>query len=184
MAVFIDLFAVLSQLRGENVSRFKHRVSRSLSTAFEAWQVLFQKTAALLRRHGLLDVWLDVLNQFVGLGRRHADASTGHPMPRLSRLRPSTAVSWCTRPNGRTDGDVEVRPFLDEWKSVCDATMRWLGEQNETDFADVKSRLPGRLAIHIKQSDEADAAIRRGTVSPVLVVGRVVYVWTHPKEGR
>jgi hypothetical protein len=102
MAVFIDLFAVLSQLRGENVSRFKHRVSRSLSTAFEAWQVLFQKTAALLRRHGPLDVWLDVLNQFVGLGRRHADASTGHPMPRLSRLRPSTAVSWCTRPNGRT----------------------------------------------------------------------------------
>jgi hypothetical protein len=62
--------------------------------------------------------------------------------------------------------------------------MRWLGEQNETDFADVKSRLPGRLAIQIKQSDEADAAIRRGTVSPVLVVGRVVYVWTHPKEGR
>jgi len=183
MAVFIDLFAVLSQLRGENVSRFKHRVSRSLSTAFEAWQVLFQKTAALLRRHGLLDVWLDVLNQFVGLGRRHADASTGHPMPRLSRLRPSTAVSWCTRPNGRTRRRRRTAVSR-RMEVLCDAAMRWLGEQNETDFADVKSRLPGRLAIQIKQSDEADAAIRRGTVSPVLVVGWVVCVWTHPKEGR
>jgi hypothetical protein len=35
----------------------------------------------------------------------------------------------------------------------------------------VKSRLTGRLAIHREQSDEADAAIRRGIVSPVLVVG-------------
>jgi hypothetical protein len=40
MAAFLDLFAILSLLRGENVSRFKHRVSRSLSKAFETWQVL------------------------------------------------------------------------------------------------------------------------------------------------
>jgi hypothetical protein len=48
----------------------------------------------------------------------------------------------------------------------------------------VKSRLPGQLAIHREQSDEADAAIRRGIVSPVLVVGRVVCVWTPRKAVR
>jgi hypothetical protein len=67
---------------------------------------------------------------------------------------------------------------------VATSTFGCWGEQNETDFADVKSRLPGRLAIHREQSDEADAAIRRGIVSPVLVVGRVVYVWTPRKAER
>ena len=65
-----------------------------------------------------------------------------------------------------------------------DVDVRLWGEQNETDFADVKSRLPGRLAVHREQSDEADAAIRRGIVSLVLVVGRVVCVWTPRKAGR
>jgi len=59
---------------------------------------------------------------------------------------------------------------------IATSTLGCWGEQNETDFADVKSCLPGRLAIHREQSDEADAAIRRGIVSPVLVVGRVVCV--------
>jgi hypothetical protein len=67
---------------------------------------------------------------------------------------------------------------------IATSTFGCWGEQNETDFADVKSCLPGRLAIHREQSDEADAAIRRGIVSPVLVVGRVVCVWTPRKAGR
>jgi hypothetical protein len=55
---------------------------------------------------------------------------------------------------------------------IATSTFGCWGEKNEKDFADVKSRLPGRLAIHREQSDEADGAIRRGIVSPVLVVGR------------
>ena len=50
---------------------------------------------------------------------------------------------------------------------IATSTFGCWGEQNEADFADVKSRLPGQLAIHREQSDEADAAIRRGIVSPV-----------------
>jgi predicted nucleotidyltransferase len=87
------------------------------------------------------------------------------------------------RGDHRPDSDVDVRLFLDEWKSVCDATMRWWNEQNETDFAAVKARLPGPLAIHREQSDEADAAIRKGRESPVLTVERVVCVWT-PRKAR
>ena len=87
------------------------------------------------------------------------------------------------RGDHRPDSDVDVRLFLNEWKSVSDATMRWWGEQNESDFADVKSRLPGPLAIHREEWDEADAAIREGRESPVLTVGRVVCVWT-PRKAR
>ena len=62
--------------------------------------------------------------------------------------------------------------------------MAWWGEQNETDFADLKSRLPGPLAIHREAWDDADVAIRKGKASPVLVFGRVVCVWTPPKAWR
>jgi Polymerase beta, Nucleotidyltransferase len=84
------------------------------------------------------------------------------------------------RGDHRPDSDVDVRLFINEWKSVCYVTVQWWNEQNETDFAAVKARLPGPLAIHREQSDDADAAIRKGKASPVLVVGRVVCVWTPP----
>jgi hypothetical protein len=88
------------------------------------------------------------------------------------------------RGDHRPDSDVDVRLFLNEWKDVCRATMAWWGEQNETDFADLKSRLPGPLAIHREAWDDADVAIRKGKASPVLVFGRVVCVWTPPKARR
>jgi hypothetical protein len=82
----------------------------------------------------------------------------------------------------RPDSDVDVRLFIDQWKVIDPATMTWWGEQNDTDFAVLKSRLPGPLAIHREQSDNADAAIRKGMLDPVLTVGRVVCVWTPPKK--
>jgi predicted nucleotidyltransferase len=88
------------------------------------------------------------------------------------------------RGDHRPDSDVDVRLFLNEWKDVSRATMSWWGEQNETDFADLKSRLPGPLAIHREAWDDADIAIRKGKASPVLVFGRVVCVWTPPKARR
>lgn len=59
--------------------------------------------------------------------------------------------------------------------------MTWWGEQNETDFAELKARLPGKLSLHREQSDDADAAIRQGMKNPVLTIGRVVCVWTAPR---
>ncbi len=85
------------------------------------------------------------------------------------------------RGDHRPDSDVDVRLFLNQWRDVCRATMTWWAEQNETDFADLKSRLPGPLAIHREEQDDADVAIRRGMQDPVLTVGRVVCVWTPPR---
>jgi hypothetical protein len=74
------------------------------------------------------------------------------------------------------------RLFLNEWGGVSRATMTWWGEQNDTDFAELKSRLPGRLSLHREPWDDADAAIREGIKNPVLTVGRVVCVPTPPKQ--
>jgi predicted nucleotidyltransferase len=80
----------------------------------------------------------------------------------------------------RPDSDVDVRLYLREWKS-CEATMRWWTDQNASDFQALKARLPGPLAIHRETDDEADAEIRKGMGAPVLVVDRVVCVWTAPR---
>jgi hypothetical protein len=85
------------------------------------------------------------------------------------------------RGDHRPDSDVDVRLFLNEWKALDAPSLRWWEEQNKTDFDVVKARLPGPLAIHREQSDEADPDIRKGIATPVLVVGRVVCVWTPPR---
>jgi Polymerase beta, Nucleotidyltransferase len=77
------------------------------------------------------------------------------------------------RGDHRPDSDVDVRLFLNEWKDPCPATMTWWGEQNDSNFAELKSRLPGSLSIH-----------REGRKDPVLTVGRVVCVWTPPQRQR
>jgi hypothetical protein len=105
-------------------------------------------------------------------------------------IEPSPAVpavhlfGSCVRGDHRPDSDVDVRLFLNQWKDVCRATMTWWGDQNETDFAELKSRLPGPLAIHREEWDDADVAIRKGKASPVLVFGQVVCAWTPPKARR
>ena len=81
------------------------------------------------------------------------------------------------RGDHRPDSDVDVRLYTNEW-SLDEVTFRWWMEQNDTDFAALKVRLPGPLAIHREQSDDADSAIRAGIEKPVLTVGKVVCVWT------
>ena len=86
------------------------------------------------------------------------------------------------RGDHRPDSDVDVRVFLNEWRSLTRVDMEWWGEQNDTDFAVLKSLLPGPLSLHREQmADAADPAIRSGRVNPVLIVDRVVCVWTPPK---
>jgi predicted nucleotidyltransferase len=88
------------------------------------------------------------------------------------------------RGDHRPNSDVDVRLYLDEWSDVGEVDLRWWRSQNETDFADLKARLPGTLHIHRENQDDADPAIRQGRKKPVLVVGRVVCVWTPPRRGR
>jgi predicted nucleotidyltransferase len=83
------------------------------------------------------------------------------------------------RGDHRPDSDVDVRIFLDEW-CVGSETLRWWQAQNETDFKDLKARLPGPLAIHREKQDAADQHIRAASKSPVMIVGRIVCVWTPP----
>lgn len=82
------------------------------------------------------------------------------------------------RGDHRPDSDVDVRLFVEDMKPDP-VTVPWWMEQNETDFADVKSRLPGPLAIHRDTPDNADPYIRAG--KQVLIVGKVICVWTPPK---
>jgi predicted nucleotidyltransferase len=84
------------------------------------------------------------------------------------------------RGDHRRDSDVDVRLYVHEW-DVCQKTLCWWQTQNETDFAELKARLPGPLALHRENQDDADAHIRAGRENPVLKVGRVVCVWTPPK---
>jgi predicted nucleotidyltransferase len=84
------------------------------------------------------------------------------------------------RGDHRPDSDVDVRVFLKEW-SACTATSQWWGHQNSTEFGELKARLPGPLTIHRENEDAADVAIRKGKANPVLVVRKVICVWTPPK---
>lgn len=84
------------------------------------------------------------------------------------------------RGDHRPDSDVDLRLLVAEWKPD-DQTVDWWTNQNETHFAELKSKLPGPLAIHCESSDAADAAIREGKKKPMLRIGKVVCVWTPPK---
>src|ERR1700732_3137081 len=73
------------------------------------------------------------------------------------------------------NSDVDIRLFLDDvCKDANEATLRWWQDQNETDFADLKRRLPGPLAIDRETEDAADKDIRKGAMSPILAVRKVV----------
>jgi predicted nucleotidyltransferase len=79
------------------------------------------------------------------------------------------------RGDHRTDSDVDVRVYTNEWDGA--ETLRWWQTQNETDFAELKSRLPGVLSLHREAQDDADKN-RAGIKNPVLLVRRAVCVWT------
>jgi len=84
------------------------------------------------------------------------------------------------RGDHRPDSDVDVRVYFNEW-NACDETTQWWEDQDASDFAVLKDRLPGRLEIHRDETDDADTDIRSGIANPVLVVRRCVCVWTPPK---
>lgn len=84
------------------------------------------------------------------------------------------------RGDHRVDSDVDIRVFLNEWRPDHQ-TMVWWRQENETDFRNLKAKLPGPLAIHREATDAADDAIRAGAATPELVVGRVVCVLTPPR---
>jgi hypothetical protein len=88
------------------------------------------------------------------------------------------------RGDHRPDSDVDVRLFLNEWKSIDVLDMEWWAKENETDFAALKQRLPGPLAIHRETSDEADTAIVEGRKAPLLSLRRVICVWTPTNKER
>jgi predicted nucleotidyltransferase len=81
------------------------------------------------------------------------------------------------RGDHRPDSDVDLRLYLQDWTLDAE-TMRWWMHQNDTDFAELKAKLPGPLALHRETSDAADAAIKAGRATPVLTVRKVVCVWT------
>lgn len=81
------------------------------------------------------------------------------------------------RGDHRPDSDVDVRIFLEDVRDT-DAGMAWWIEQNETDFAEVKAKLPGPLALHRDSPDDADASIRQAAKKPVMTIGRLVVVET------
>lgn len=86
------------------------------------------------------------------------------------------------RGDHRPGSDVDVRLYLAEWRHECVKTARWWQDQNETDFAELKAKLPGPLAIHHEKADDADDDIRRGAKDPILTVRKVICVWTPPKH--
>lgn len=87
------------------------------------------------------------------------------------------------RGDHRSDSDVDLRLYTKDWQ-LDPKTMAWWGQQNETDFAELKAQLPGPLAIHRESWDAADDAIKTGTAIPVLTTGKVVCVWTPPRQER
>jgi predicted nucleotidyltransferase len=81
------------------------------------------------------------------------------------------------RGDHRPDSDVDLRIFMEDWRPASVALQWWM-EQNDSDFEELKARLPGPLAIHRDTPDLADAAIKAGAKQPVLKVGKVVCVIT------
>src|SRR5271168_82818 len=63
------------------------------------------------------------------------------------------------RGDHRPDSDVDLRLYLDEW-GTDNRTTEWWTRENMDDFAALKARLPGPLAIHREASDDADDAIK------------------------
>jgi hypothetical protein len=87
----------------------------------------------------------------------------------------------------RPDSDVDVRLYLEEWTyDESGATIRWWMEQQATAFAELQERLPGRLYLgrsRMERDREADRAIEAARkLTPILVVRKVVCLWTPPKR--
>jgi predicted nucleotidyltransferase len=83
------------------------------------------------------------------------------------------------RGDHRPDSDVDVRIFLKDCQPTHESA-EWWTRQNETDFAAVKALLPGPLAIHREENDDANSHIRAAAKSPLIQIGRLIVVLTPP----
>jgi Polymerase beta, Nucleotidyltransferase len=86
------------------------------------------------------------------------------------------------RGDHRPDSDVDIRLFTNEWSGLDQRDMEWWQDQNKTEFAALKAKLPGPLSVHREQSDDADLAIWAGRKAPLLTDRRVVCVITPRKK--
>jgi predicted nucleotidyltransferase len=84
------------------------------------------------------------------------------------------------RGDHRPNSDIDLRIFVEELTPDAQ-TMEWWTHQNVTDFAELKSQLPGPLAIHRDSPEIVDEQIRAERASPKLKIGKVVCVRTPPK---
>jgi hypothetical protein len=82
------------------------------------------------------------------------------------------------RGDHRPDSDIDVRVFTKEWLGIKEADVQWWTNENATDFAALRKRLPGPLHLVLDPWNAADAAILAGRKDPVLVLRRVVCIWT------
>jgi predicted nucleotidyltransferase len=78
------------------------------------------------------------------------------------------------RGDHRPDSDVDVRVEFD-YSNPQVSIAEWMAE-NDSDFADLKSLLPGALQLHQEQYDAALPHIRTGQV--ILQLGKVSCVLT------
>jgi predicted nucleotidyltransferase len=88
------------------------------------------------------------------------------------------------RGDHQPESDLDLRIFVEELGTDAQ-TIEWWMQQNQTDFADLKSQLlPVPLAIHRDSPEKGDdciEAVRAQRTSPKLKIGKVVCVWTPPK---
>ncbi len=112
------------------------------------------------------------LSELAEIVAKWADEAPGIPAVYLFGSR--------VRGDHRPDSDVDIRLYFGQ--CVFDnETTAWWARQNDTEFAKFKSSLPGPLAIHRELGDAADEAIMAAKANPVLVVRKVVCVWTPPR---
>ena len=89
------------------------------------------------------------------------------------------------RGNHKPDSDVDVRVYPEEWlHDASRRTVQWWDEQNQTEFADLQKRLPGRLHLGRERRDHGhtvDELIMAARRAPVLAHRNVSCLWTPPK---
>jgi hypothetical protein len=75
-----------------------------------------------------------------------------------------------------------VRVLTREWSGLEHSEVQWWSNENSTDFAALRQRLPCQLHLVLDPWNAADPDIMEGAKNPALVLGRVVCVWTPPQK--
>ena len=110
------------------------------------------------------------------LARILADWADGGP-----GFRPIYLFGSRVRGDHHPGSDLDVRMFPENYDGD-DPSSEWWDRENASDFAGLKSLLPGPLDLHCDATDDADAAIRSAASHLVYVDRGIVCVWTPPKS--